>query len=63
MSFVVMSPVIQVNFPRFYGYSHMSFEPLKNSYQTFQISVEFKVNAVLALTLFMAFFLFFFKNG
>uniref|UniRef100_A0A668ANI6 EGF like, fibronectin type III and laminin G domains n=1 Tax=Myripristis murdjan TaxID=586833 RepID=A0A668ANI6_9TELE len=27
---------------RFYGYSHMTFEPLKNSYQTFQITVEFK---------------------
>lgn len=35
--------VVQVNFPRFYGYSHMTFEPLKNSYQTFQITVEFKV--------------------
>uniref|UniRef100_A0A665UIK9 EGF like, fibronectin type III and laminin G domains n=1 Tax=Echeneis naucrates TaxID=173247 RepID=A0A665UIK9_ECHNA len=31
-----------VNFPRFYGYSHMTFEPLKNSYQTFQITLEFK---------------------
>uniref|UniRef100_A0A671PX75 Pikachurin-like n=1 Tax=Sinocyclocheilus anshuiensis TaxID=1608454 RepID=A0A671PX75_9TELE len=26
----------------FYGYSHMTFEPLKNSYQSFQISLEFK---------------------
>uniref|UniRef100_A0A3Q3MYT4 EGF like, fibronectin type III and laminin G domains n=1 Tax=Labrus bergylta TaxID=56723 RepID=A0A3Q3MYT4_9LABR len=32
----------EVNFPRFYGYSHMTFEPLKNSYQTFQITLEFK---------------------
>lgn len=39
------SDVIQVNFPRFYGYSHMSFEPLKNSYQTFQITVEFKADS------------------
>lgn len=35
--------MVQVKFPRFYGYSHMTFEPLKNSYQTFQITVEFKV--------------------
>uniref|UniRef100_A0A3B4WHW6 EGF like, fibronectin type III and laminin G domains n=1 Tax=Seriola lalandi dorsalis TaxID=1841481 RepID=A0A3B4WHW6_SERLL len=36
------SEVISVNFPRFYGYSHMTLEPLKNSYQTFQITLEFK---------------------
>lgn len=35
--------MVQVQFPKFYGYSHMTFEPLKNSYQTFQITVEFKV--------------------
>lgn len=35
--------VVQVKFPKFYGYSHMTLEPLKNSYQTFQITVEFKV--------------------
>lgn len=34
---------LMVNFPKFYGYSHMTFEPLKNSYQSFQISLEFKV--------------------
>uniref|UniRef100_A0A3Q3JAD0 EGF like, fibronectin type III and laminin G domains n=1 Tax=Monopterus albus TaxID=43700 RepID=A0A3Q3JAD0_MONAL len=34
----------EVNFPRFYGYSHMTFEPLKNSYQTFQITLEFKAD-------------------
>ncbi|CAG5923603.1 unnamed protein product [Menidia menidia] len=33
---------VTVNFPKFYGYSHMTFEPLKNSYQTFQITLEFK---------------------
>lgn len=37
------SLVVPVNFPRFYGHSHMTFEPLKNSYQTFQITLEFKV--------------------
>lgn len=35
--------VVQVKFPKFYGYSHMTLEPLKNSYQTSQITVEFKV--------------------
>lgn len=35
--------MVQVNFPKFYGYSHVTFEPLKNSYQTFQITLEFKV--------------------
>uniref|UniRef100_A0AAQ5YQR5 EGF like, fibronectin type III and laminin G domains n=1 Tax=Amphiprion ocellaris TaxID=80972 RepID=A0AAQ5YQR5_AMPOC len=37
--------VVSVNFPRFYGYSHMTFEPLKNSYQTFQITLEFKTDS------------------
>ncbi|XP_061623955.1 pikachurin isoform X3 [Phyllopteryx taeniolatus] len=36
---------VSVKFPRFYAYSHMTFEPLKNSYQTFQISMEFKADA------------------
>ncbi|XP_074526385.1 pikachurin isoform X3 [Halichoeres trimaculatus] len=39
------SEVIPVNFPRFFGYSHMTFEPLKNSYQTFQITLEFKADS------------------
>lgn len=42
------SSAIQVNFPRFYGYSHMTFEPLKNSYQTFQITLEFRVKHLFA---------------
>ncbi|KAM9393601.1 pikachurin [Pholidichthys leucotaenia] len=37
--------VVTVSFPRFYGYSHMTFEPLKNSYQTFQITLEFKADS------------------
>lgn len=41
---LVSSSVVAVNFPRFYGHSHMTFEPLKNSYQTFQVTLEFKVN-------------------
>ncbi|TRY98295.1 hypothetical protein DNTS_032800 [Danionella cerebrum] len=36
------SEALLVNFPKFSGYSHMTFEPLKNSYQSFQITVEFK---------------------
>uniref|UniRef100_A0A3Q0R9J7 EGF like, fibronectin type III and laminin G domains n=1 Tax=Amphilophus citrinellus TaxID=61819 RepID=A0A3Q0R9J7_AMPCI len=35
----------EVKFPRFHGYSHMTFEPLKNSYQTFQITLEFKADS------------------
>uniref|UniRef100_A0AAY4CFV7 Pikachurin n=1 Tax=Denticeps clupeoides TaxID=299321 RepID=A0AAY4CFV7_9TELE len=31
-----------VQFPKFYGHSHMTFEPLKNSYQAFQITIQFK---------------------
>ncbi|KAL4660850.1 pikachurin-like isoform X1 [Arapaima gigas] len=34
-----------ITFPKFYGYSHITFEPLKNSYQTFQITLEFKADA------------------
>uniref|UniRef100_A0A3Q3GWU5 EGF like, fibronectin type III and laminin G domains n=1 Tax=Kryptolebias marmoratus TaxID=37003 RepID=A0A3Q3GWU5_KRYMA len=39
------SEVVKINFPRFYGYSHMTFEPLKNSYQTFQITLEFRAES------------------
>ncbi|XP_077601111.1 pikachurin-like [Stigmatopora nigra] len=39
------SQEVSVKFPRFYGYSHMTFEPLKNSYQSFQISLEFKADS------------------
>ncbi|TMS03660.1 Pikachurin [Larimichthys crocea] len=41
----ICSEVVPVNFPRFYGHSHMTFEPLKNSYQTFQITLEFKADS------------------
>ncbi|XP_055079968.1 LOW QUALITY PROTEIN: pikachurin [Periophthalmus magnuspinnatus] len=46
------SEAVSINFPRFYGYSHMTFEPLKNSYQTFQITLEFKAEAEDGLLLF-----------
>ncbi|XP_068594933.1 pikachurin [Brachionichthys hirsutus] len=39
------SEAVLVNFPRFYGHSHMTFEPLKNSYQMFQITLEFKADS------------------
>ncbi|XP_061585245.1 pikachurin isoform X2 [Cololabis saira] len=38
------SDAVTVNFPRFHGHSHMTFEPLKNSYQAFQITLEFKAD-------------------
>ncbi|XP_060763534.1 pikachurin [Neoarius graeffei] len=36
---------VLIRFPRFYGFSHMTFEPLKNSYQSFQITLEFKADS------------------
>uniref|UniRef100_UPI00398F6E33 pikachurin isoform X2 n=1 Tax=Pristiophorus japonicus TaxID=55135 RepID=UPI00398F6E33 len=35
---------IAIRYPKFYGYSYLTFEPLKNSYQTFQITIEFKAD-------------------
>ncbi|KAI1900209.1 hypothetical protein AGOR_G00047650 [Albula goreensis] len=42
---IICSEGVAVQFPQFYGYSHITFEPLKNSYQTFQITIEFKADA------------------
>uniref|UniRef100_A0A8D0GIY7 Pikachurin n=1 Tax=Sphenodon punctatus TaxID=8508 RepID=A0A8D0GIY7_SPHPU len=36
---------INIQYPQFFGYSYITFEPLKNSYQTFQITVEFRAEA------------------
>ncbi|XP_018100005.1 pikachurin isoform X3 [Xenopus laevis] len=36
---------INVQFPRFYGRSYMTLEPLKNAHQTFQITVEFRAQS------------------
>ncbi|XP_053466748.1 pikachurin [Ictalurus furcatus] len=36
---------VSIRFPRFYGFSHMTFEPLKNSYQNFHITLEFKADS------------------
>ncbi|KAI7813437.1 putative pikachurin, partial [Triplophysa rosa] len=36
---------LTVHFPKFSGYSHMTFEPLKHSYQSFHIRLEFKAEA------------------
>ncbi|CAO2592424.1 Egflam [Lemmus lemmus] len=33
---------IFIQYPQFFGHSYVTFEPLKNSYQTFQITLEFR---------------------
>ncbi|XP_067885249.1 pikachurin isoform X2 [Heterodontus francisci] len=38
------SKEISTQYPKFYGYSYLTFEPLKNSYQKFQITIEFKAD-------------------
>ncbi|XP_062399872.1 pikachurin [Sardina pilchardus] len=43
---------VMVQFPKFHGYSHVTFEPLKNSYQTFQMTVQFKAEAEDGLVLY-----------
>ncbi|XP_029434340.1 pikachurin isoform X2 [Rhinatrema bivittatum] len=34
-----------IQYPQFYGHSYMAFEPLKNSYQIFHITIEFRAEA------------------
>ncbi|NXY47748.1 EGFLA protein, partial [Ceuthmochares aereus] len=36
---------IIIQYPQFSGYSYITFEPLKNSYQTFQITLEFRAES------------------
>lgn len=36
---------ILIQYPQFFGHSYVTFEPLKNSYQTFQITLEFRAEA------------------
>ncbi|XP_041487060.1 pikachurin isoform X1 [Microtus oregoni] len=36
---------IFIQYPQFFGHSYLTFEPLKNSYQTFQITLEFRAEA------------------
>ncbi|PKU37020.1 hypothetical protein llap_12676 [Limosa lapponica baueri] len=36
---------IIIQYPQFSGYSYLTFEPLKNSYQTFQITLEFRAES------------------
>lgn len=36
---------IFIQYPQFFGHSYVTFEPLKNSYQAFQITLEFRVRA------------------
>ncbi|XP_062905667.1 pikachurin isoform X1 [Mobula hypostoma] len=33
---------ISIQYPKFYGHSYLTFEPLKNSYQRFQMTLEFR---------------------
>eukprot|EP00061_Rhincodon_typus_P011356 g36305.t1 len=42
--FFVVASDIAVQYPKFYGYSYLTFEPLRNSYQKFQITIEFKAD-------------------
>ncbi|EPY80937.1 hypothetical protein CB1_000775021 [Camelus ferus] len=37
---------IVIQYPQFFGHSYVTFEPLKNSYQAFQITLEFRVSLV-----------------
>ncbi|XP_016079435.1 PREDICTED: pikachurin [Miniopterus natalensis] len=36
---------IAIQYPQFFGHSYMTFEPLKNSHQAFQITLEFRAEA------------------
>ncbi|KAF2984643.1 hypothetical protein EK904_012564, partial [Melospiza melodia maxima] len=36
---------ISIQYPQFFGYSYITFEPLKKSYQTFQITLEFRAES------------------
>nr|XP_048284827.1 pikachurin isoform X2 [Myodes glareolus] len=36
---------IFIQYPQFFGYSYVTFEPLKNSYEEFQITLEFRAEA------------------
>ncbi|XP_049995021.1 pikachurin isoform X3 [Alexandromys fortis] len=36
---------IFIQYPQFFGHSYLTFEPLKNSYQTFRITLEFRAEA------------------
>lgn len=36
---------VAIQYPQFFGHSYITFEPLKNSYQAFQITLEFRAEA------------------
>lgn len=40
---------IVIQYPQFFGHSYVTFEPLKNSYQAFQITLEFRVRRITCL--------------
>ncbi|XP_072515093.1 pikachurin-like [Salminus brasiliensis] len=39
------SEAVAVRFPKFSGYSHVAFEPLKNSYYSFELILEFRADS------------------
>ncbi|KAG9263059.1 pikachurin isoform X1 [Astyanax mexicanus] len=39
------SEAVAVRFPRFTGFSHIAFEPLKNSYYSFELILEFRADS------------------
>ncbi|XP_037385980.1 pikachurin [Talpa occidentalis] len=43
---------IVIQYPQFFGHSYVTFEPLKNSYQAFQITLEFRAEAEEGLLLY-----------
>lgn len=43
---------IAIQYPQFFGHSYVTFEPLKNSYQAFQITLEFRVRGMITFCLF-----------
>ncbi|XP_067106970.1 pikachurin [Osmerus mordax] len=46
------SEVVMASYPKFHGFSHIAFEPLKKSYHTLQITLDFKADSDSGLLLF-----------
>lgn len=38
---------VAIQYPQFFGHSYVTFDPLKNSHQAFQITLEFRVRRLL----------------
>lgn len=39
-------PDVAIQYPQFFGHSYVTFDPLKNSHQAFQITLEFRVRGI-----------------